>query len=62
MKKLMIVPFVRNKNSGSRELTESLVMTEPLANGLGEDMFDDNAIISSMAYRVYELMQTKNLF
>lgn len=46
---LPIVPFVRNANSGSQVLMESLVMTEPLPEGFWEDNFDDNATISSMA-------------
>ncbi len=36
-----IVPFVRNRNSGSQELMESLVMKgEPIADGLQEDMIN----------------------
>lgn len=45
---LEIVPFVRNQNSGSQELMESLVMTEPLPDDFWEDTFDDRATISSM--------------
>ncbi len=44
-----IVPFVRNANSGSQELMESLVMTEPLSDDFWEDHFADDAVISSMA-------------
>ncbi len=46
---LPIVPFVRNANSGSQVLMETLVMTDPLPDGFWEDHFDDNATISSMA-------------
>lgn len=46
---LPIVPFVRNANSGSQVLMESLVMTDPLPEGFWEDHFDDNATIPSMS-------------
>ncbi len=45
---LPIVPFVRNKNSGSQELMESIVMTEPIPDGFFEDEFSDEQKISSM--------------
>jgi phosphate transport system substrate-binding protein len=45
---LPIVPFVRNKNSGSQELMESLVMTEPIPAGFYEDMYEDFQMIPSM--------------
>jgi phosphate transport system substrate-binding protein len=45
---LPIVPFVRNQNSGSQELMESIVMTEPIPEGFFEDEFYDFQKISSM--------------
>jgi len=54
---LPIVPFVRNANSGSQELMESLVMTEPLPDGFWEDHFVDNATISSMAPLIPAVVQ-----
>ena len=48
-KDLPIVPFVRNKNSGSQELMESLVMTEPIPDGFYQDRVQDFQIIISMA-------------
>lgn len=44
-----MVPFVRNKNSGSQELMESLVMQEPIPDGFYEDHFFDFQMIISMA-------------
>lgn len=46
---LPIVPFVRNANSGSQVLMETLVMTDPLPDDFWEDHFDDHATIPSMA-------------
>ncbi len=45
---LPIIPFVRNKNSGSQELMESLVMTESIPEGFFEDHFDDYQRVGSM--------------
>jgi phosphate transport system substrate-binding protein len=46
---LEIVPFVRNQDSGSQKLMESLVMTEPLPDGFWEDSFNDQTTIPSMS-------------
>ncbi len=43
-----IVPFIRNKNSGSQELMESLVMSEPIPDGFWEDHYDDFQPVSGM--------------
>lgn len=56
---LPIVPFVRNANSGSQVLMESLVMKEPLPEGFWEDRFDDNSIISSMLPLLSEVVREK---
>lgn len=45
---LPMVPFVRNKNSGSQELMESLVMSEPIPDGFYEEHYDDFQIVSGM--------------
>lgn len=45
---LPIIPFVRNANSGSQELMESLVMTEPIPDGFYEERYDDFELIGSM--------------
>jgi phosphate transport system substrate-binding protein len=45
---LPMMPFVRNANSGSQELMESLVMTEPIPDGFYEDRYEDFQIIPSM--------------
>jgi len=43
-KDLPIVPYVRNKNSGSQELMEALVLTEPIS----EDSYEDETRIGGM--------------
>ncbi len=43
-----MVPYVRNANSGSQELLESLVMTEPIPEGFYEDRYDDFQMVISM--------------
>lgn len=47
-KDLSIVPFVRNKNSGSQELMESLVMKEAISEGFYEEYYDDFQHVPSM--------------
>lgn len=45
---LPIVPFVRNKNSGSQELMESLVMTDPIPDGFFRENLPESQIIQGM--------------
>lgn len=45
---LDLIPFIRNKNSGSQELMESLVMTEPIPDGFYEDHYEDFQPVPSM--------------
>lgn len=55
---LPIVPFVRNKNSGSQELMETLVMTEPIPDGFYEDHLDEFHVIMQMVPMMYEVSKT----
>lgn len=53
-----MVPFVRNRNSGSQELMESLVMTEPIPDGFYEDHFNDFQMVGSMYPLLTEVTHT----
>ena len=45
----VIVPYIRNRNSGSQELMETLVMTEPITDNAEFDYYyDENHVIYQM--------------
>jgi len=45
----MIIPYIRNKNSGSQELMETLVMTEPITDNAELDYYyNEDHVISGM--------------
>ncbi len=54
-----IVPFIRNKNSGSQELMESLVMSEPIPDRFYEDHYDDFQSVPSMYPLLTEVGNTQ---
>jgi phosphate transport system substrate-binding protein len=53
-----IVPFVRNANSGSQELMESLVMTQPIPPGFYEEHYEDFQQIGGMFPMLTEVEET----
>jgi phosphate transport system substrate-binding protein len=53
-----IVPFVRNANSGSQELMESLVMTQPIPPGFYEEHYEDFQQIGGMFPMLTEVEDT----
>jgi phosphate transport system substrate-binding protein len=46
---MLITPYVRNKNSGSQELMETMVMTDPITDAALDYYYNENHVISGMA-------------